>query len=114
MKRILLIVRSDPRTSHRPCEGIRIGLGLAAGGHAVTVVLSGAGIRLLWDDPLDQVDGETAQHYLTTLHAFIPLLYLDDDPSGEAHPTAPAFPVRPLSKREIAEKLSGADLLLTF
>lgn len=60
--RVLLIVASDPRTSHRPAEGIRMMAGVGAWKKAeVTVYLRGPAILALgeWVDELVQDDDFT-------------------------------------------------------
>ena len=61
---IAVIVREDPRKSHRPVEALRIALGLAAGEHNVTVVLLDDAPLLLADDTDDLVDVDILEKYL--------------------------------------------------
>ena len=61
---IVLVIRGDPRTSHRPVEALRIALGLASGEHHVTVVLEEETPLLLAKDADDVVDVEILEKYL--------------------------------------------------
>ena len=61
---ITVVVRDDPRTSHRPVEALRIALGLAAGEHEITVLLLGQAWLLLSDDTDDIVDVDILEKYL--------------------------------------------------
>jgi hypothetical protein len=61
---ILVVIRQDPRRSHRPVEALRIALGLAAGDHDVTVALQNDAARLLTDDTDDIVDADILEKYL--------------------------------------------------
>ena len=57
----------DPETSHRANEAVRIALGILAGENTVTVVLLGAGAKVLDADVEDYVDGEDLARHLSTL-----------------------------------------------
>jgi len=61
---IVVVIRGDPRTSHRPVEALRIALGLASGEHDVTVVLADESPRLLATDADDVVDVDILEKYL--------------------------------------------------
>ena len=60
MKRgVLLIIATDPRSSHRPAEAIRIAAGVGAWGRVeVTLYLHGPAVLALSDDTDALVDGE--------------------------------------------------------
>lgn len=57
-KKIAVVIREDPRQTHRPVEALRIALGLVAGTHDTTVVLLNEAVRLLSDDLDDVIDME--------------------------------------------------------
>src|SRR5688572_20338740 len=58
MRKVLFIISSDPRTSHRPAEALRIAAGSGAWGRAVVhVCLSGPATRML-DENLSELRDE--------------------------------------------------------
>ena len=61
----LFVIASDPRTSHRPAEAVRIAAGVAAWKKVdVSLYLHGAGKRILDDTTGDFVDEEHIERYL--------------------------------------------------
>ena len=64
---VLVVVSVDPEASHRANEAVRIALGVLAGENAVTVLLLGAGAKVLDADVEDYVDGEDLVRHLSTL-----------------------------------------------
>jgi sulfur relay (sulfurtransferase) DsrF/TusC family protein len=64
---ILVAVSVDPETSHRANEAVRIALGILAGENALTIVLLGAGAKVLDSEAEDYVDGEDLVRHLGTL-----------------------------------------------
>ena len=62
---ILFIIASDPRTSPRPAEAVRIAAGVCAWRKvAVTVYLRGAAVLALSEFPDDLADGDVFSRYL--------------------------------------------------
>ena len=62
---VLFIVTSDPRTSPRPAEAVRIAAGVGAWRKvAVTVYLRGPAVLALSEFPDDLADGENFIRYL--------------------------------------------------
>lgn len=82
-KKIAVVIREDPRKTHRPVEALRIALGLVAGTHDTTVVLLNDAIRLLAEDLDDVVDMDILEKYLPSIeHLEIPfILQVDADRS---------------------------------
>ena len=65
---VLFIITSDPRTSPRPAEAVRIATGVGAWRKvAVTVYLRGAAVLALGEFPDDLADGENFSRYLPLL-----------------------------------------------
>ena len=65
---VLFIITSDPRTSPRPAEAVRIAAGVGAWRKvAVTVYLRGAAVLALSEFPDDLADGENFGRYLPLL-----------------------------------------------
>ena len=66
--RVLLIIDSDPRSSPRPAEAIRIAAGLGAWGKVhLTVYLHGPAVAALGNDAEELQDGENYPRYLPVL-----------------------------------------------
>ncbi len=81
---IALVIREDPRLTHRPVEALRIALGLAAGENPMTVILMGQAIHLLAEETDDIVDVEILEKYLPSFqHLAIPFIVVfPRSPSG--------------------------------
>jgi hypothetical protein len=68
MKRILFIIDSDPRLSHRPAEAVRIAAGIAVWKQVeVSVYFRGAAAVALTDEAETLVDGENFVRHLPIL-----------------------------------------------
>jgi hypothetical protein len=109
---IRVIVRDDPRKSHRPVEALRIALGLAAGDHDLTVVLLGDAPRLLGDDTDDIVDVDILEKYLPSFQQLkIPFLI-----PANASPVAfqPGFTIQTQRPEEIQHLIATAEHTLVF
>ena len=62
---VLFLITSDPRTSPRPAEAVRIAAGVSAWRKVtVTVYLRGAAVLALSEFPDDLADGENFTRYL--------------------------------------------------
>ncbi len=66
-KRVAVVIREDPRRSHRPVEALRIALGLVSGSHDTTVVLLGEAVHLLAAETDEIVDVEILEKYLPSI-----------------------------------------------
>ena len=63
---VLFIITSDPRTSPRPAEAVRIAAGVGVWRKvAVTVYLHGAAVLALSEFPDDLADGDKFSRYLS-------------------------------------------------
>ncbi len=111
-KNLAVVIREDPRKSHRPVEALRIALGLAAGDHKTTVVLLGEASRLISDEIDDIIDVDILEKYLPSLeHLEIPFLLQ----VGELHPPIlSGFHVRYETAVTIRQFISTVDSALVF
>jgi hypothetical protein len=67
-RRILFIVDSDPRSSHKPAEAVRIAAGVGVWEKVeITLYLRGAAVLALGEFADDLVDGENFARYLPVL-----------------------------------------------
>lgn len=111
---VVVLIRSNPETSHRAVEGVRIALGLASGEHAVDVILTDRAPLLLTPDVECLVDGEMAEKFLSTLQEFIPNFYIDQESAKGVDLSESDYKTVPLSKNEIAEKIAAAQRFAVF
>jgi hypothetical protein len=105
----LFIVTSDPRTSHRPAEAIRIAAGVAAWKKvAVHLYLRGAAVKCLDEFADELVQGNNIERYLPTLAESATILAdASMNYTGKAR-------VRPMNDRELAGFCSQMDYTLRF
>jgi predicted peroxiredoxin len=109
---ISVVVRDDPRKSHRPVEALRIALGLAAGDHDVTIVLLGDAPLLLTDDVDEIVDVDILEKYLPSFQQLaIPFVITAD---GSTVRVQPGFSVRIGNVDEIQRLITTAEHTLVF
>ena len=64
---IAVVIRDDPRKTHRPVEGLRIALGLSTGPNPLTVILLDHASLLLTEEPDDLVDGDILEKHLPAI-----------------------------------------------
>lgn len=111
-KHIAVVIRDDPRKSHRPVEALRIALGLVAGTHQTSVVLLNESIRLLAEDLDDVIDAEILEKYLPSIeHLEIPFLV---EKGADPSVIQPHFPVTYHTPDEIRAFLLSVDRTLVF
>lgn len=110
---ITLVIREDPRLSHRPVEALRIALGLAAGENPITVVLIGQAVQLLAEETDDIVDGEILEKYLPSFqHLAIPFVLIL--PAGPPPDLQDGFAVTIGATGSAQQAISEADRVLVF
>ena len=112
---ITVVIRDDPRTSHRPVEGLRIALGLSTGSNPLTVILLDEAIRLLApEDERDEiVDDDILEKHLPALKELgLPFVVRE----GATSPASvdEGFPVREVPPAHIASLISESDRVLVF
>ncbi len=111
-KNLAVVIREDPRISHRPVEALRIALGLAAGSHKTTVVLLGEAVRLLSENSDDIVDVDILEKYLPSLeHLEVPFLLRRDGSSLEIRT---GFHTRYETDEAIRQFVQSVDSTLVF
>ena len=82
-RRVLFIVDSDPRTSPKPAEAVRIAAGVGIWEKAeITLYLRGAAVLALGEFAEDLIDGENFARYLPVLaESHQPVLVQSKTPS---------------------------------
>jgi sulfur relay (sulfurtransferase) DsrF/TusC family protein len=110
---IAVVIREDPRKTHRPVEALRIALGLSTGENPLTVILLEEAPLLLTEDLDDVVDVEILEKYLPSLKQLeIPFVIQEGDRTRFS--LDPDFAVREVSAQGIAELVASADRVLSF
>ncbi len=110
---IVVVIRDDPRKTHRPVEALRIALGLGSGENPLSVVLLNEAPLLLASQDEEIIDGDILEKYLPSLKQTGTLFFvelstrsrfdLDDD-----------FNVKELPLPEIERHISVAERVLAF
>lgn len=112
---VVVLITTDPRTSHRANEAMRIGLGIVAGENEVTFVLRGPAVHLLDADTDDLVDGDDIAKFRANLKALgIPFHVERDATPSDPDWNADGHPVVPLSGEAIVELVRGGRRVLSF
>ncbi len=114
MANIIVFIESDPIKSHRPCEGVRIALGLAACNHSVSLILANQAPLLLTDRIEETIDGEMAQQYLAMLKKFISVFLIDQESYDKILDLQSEYEVTVLDRTKIAQKIATAECLIPF
>lgn len=109
---VVVLIRSDPKKSHRPGEAMRIALGLASGRHRVEIILLGNSPLLLTSEIEDLVDGEMTEKYLVTLQEYVETFFFESETSVDL--SACNYAAIPLNQSQISEKMATADRFLVF
>jgi len=112
-KSLIIVVSSDPRSSHRPAEAIRLAAGLAAWRKIdVTLFLTGPAVIAVNSDSDDFVDEESYRRYLPMfLECSRPLLV---DAESAVPPMEQMATHRKVSHVEFAAETSRATYLMRF
>jgi hypothetical protein len=113
---ILVVIRDDPRKSHRAVEGLRIALGLSTGQNPLTVVLLDEAPRLLTADPDDLddiIDGDILTKHLPVLKELrVPFVVPEGTTTRMTLDSG--FTVREASIRNIASLTTETERVLVF
>ena len=112
---VLVVISTDPRTSHRANEAMRIGLGVVAGENEVTFVLTGDGAHLLDADTDDLADGDDIAKFRANLKSLgIPFHVERDAIPSDPDWNADGHPVVPVSREEIAALVRQGRRFIVF
>ena len=111
MRQVLFIISSDPRTSHRPAEALRIAAGSGAWGQAiVNVCLSGPATRMLDENVSDLRDEDQIASSLSLLSGSGSPIYV----YGAAEIDPPAQGTQRLDLKALAELAMRHDVVARF
>jgi hypothetical protein len=110
---ITVVVRCDPRKTHRAAEAVRIALGLATGPNPVTIVLLENAPLLLSEEHEDLVDAEVLEKHLPVLRELGVCLVV---PSGTRDQVSlnSDWEIREASMDDIRQVIAESDRVLAF
>ena len=112
---VLVVIASDPRSSHRAFEAMRIGVGVVAGENEVTFVLRGPAVHLLDADTDDLVDGDDIAKFRDNLKRLeVPFHVEEDAVPADADWNESGHPIVRVSRARIAELLRQGRRFIIF
>jgi sulfur relay (sulfurtransferase) DsrF/TusC family protein len=110
---IVVVIREDPRKTHRAVEALRIALGLGTGENPMTVVLLGQAPLLISDDAEDIMDGDILEKYLPSFKQ-LEISFTVLRGTGSRFSLDPDFKVTESSEEAIQSLIAAADRVLVF
>ena len=113
MLSIAVVIREDPRDTHRPVEALRIALGLSTGGNPISIVLLGEAPLLISKDPEDIVDGDILEKYLPSLKQ-LEILFIVPTGTKKKFEIDAGFDVQERDESAIWSLVSSSDRVLAF
>ncbi len=112
-KQLVVLIREDPKESHRAAEALRIALGLSTGPNPISIILLNNARQLITEDAYDLPDGEVLEKHLPVIKNLeIPIIL----PTGSRNSLAidDEFTIQESSSSQIATCLEHADRVLAF
>ncbi len=109
----VVVIRSDPETSHRPVEALRIALGLGGQEPAAVILLDKAAL-LLSEDSEDLFAGEELQKYLPAFRESESPIYVEEGALKACDLGERTFAIQPVTHDEIAKIMAEAKNLIVF
>ncbi len=110
---VVVVIREDPRRSHRAVEALRIALGLSTGENPLSVILLGQSPLMISEEPEDIVDGEIMEKYLPSFK-YLKIPFSVPIGTSVKFNLDSEFNVRELSEEAIRSVISGSDRILVF
>jgi hypothetical protein len=112
---VLFIIKSDPRTSHRPAEAIRIAAGVGVWQKVeVTLYLHQTAVLALSEFPDELVDEENYRHYLPMVGEFGRPIYVQRAAPLLKEIGRASLPFEEISESELAALAGRSTYLLRF
>jgi sulfur relay (sulfurtransferase) DsrF/TusC family protein len=109
----LFVITSDPRTSARPVEAIRIAVGVAAWKRVeVAVYLHGSAVLTAAEEVDDLVDADNLLRYTPLLRDLGRPVYID--PKSECRVTNTALVIEALDSSALARLAASSSYVLRF
>lgn len=114
-KSLLVIVTSDPRSSHRPAEAVRIAAGVAAWRKVVvSLYLAGPAVLALSSDVDDFINEESFTHFLPMIPETDGAILAEAGAPLLSSIIEPPVPFQTIDRAELAARGSRTNYLLTF
>lgn len=110
---VVVVIREDPRKSHRAVEALRIALGLSTGENPLSVVLLGQAPLMISEEPEDIMDGEVMEKYLPSFK-HLKISFSVPIGTGIRFNLDPEFNVKELSGEAIQTAIADSDRILVF
>jgi hypothetical protein len=111
---VVVLISTDPRTSHRAFEAMRIGVGIVAGENEVTFVLAGPAAHLLDADTDDLVDGDDVAKFRQSLRSLGVPFHVEASAIPGADWNEDGHEVIPVTADQIASLVREARRALVF
>jgi hypothetical protein len=112
---VLVVIASDPRSSHRAFEAMRIGVGVVAGENDVIFVLRGPAVHLLDADTDDLVDGDDIAKFRDNLKRLgVPFHVEEDAIPTDRDWNESEHPIVRVSRPRVAELLREGRRFIIF
>ena len=111
---VVVLISTDPRTSHRAFEAMCIGVGIVAGENTVTFVLSGPAVHLLDADTDDLVDGDDVAKFRESLRGLGVPFHVEASAIPDADWNEEGHEVITVTTAQIVELVRGARRSLVF
>ena len=113
--RVLFIITSDPRTSGKPAEAIRIAAGVSAWKKTeVSVYLRDAAVLALGEDTSDLVNEDNYTRYLPMLGELQHPLYVQKNNSALSNLGESPVKIEPMSDTDLATLAAKHEYVLRF
>ncbi len=113
--RVLFIITSDPRTSGKPAEAIRIAAGVSAWKKTeVSVYLRDAAVLALGEDTSDLVNEDNYTRYLPMLAELQRPLYVQKNNSALSNLGESPIKIEPMSDTDLAALAAEHEYVLRF
>lgn len=110
---LTIVIREDPRKTHRAVEALRIALGLSTGPNPVTVVLLNDAPLVLTDDTDDLIDAELLEKHMPVLKE-LGIPFVVPQSTHSRFRLNAEFEVREASLDEIYGLITQSDRVLAF
>ncbi len=112
---MLVVVTTDPRTSARPAEAVRIAAGVGAWKRAeVRLYLRGPAVLALSEFPDELLDEDNFSRYLPIIREFDAPVWVQRGAAELAELGEPAATFEEIDDEELARRIAGATSVLRF
>lgn len=111
--KIAVLIRENPKLTHRAAEGIRIALGLSTGPNPLSVILTDEARILLTDEAFDTEAGEVLEKHLPVLRDLQIPIFVPESTRSQFH-IDPEFVIQEIPETHIPSLLAQSDRVLVF